>query len=61
MGLATRHERHLRAERRDLIILPRGETEGGGQSTLFLGSLADELWDRVRASVPVGRTHGLRD
>lgn len=30
------------------IILPRGEVEGHAQKTM-LGSLADELWDAVRA------------
>ena len=30
------------------VILPRGETEGSGQSTV-LGTLADQFWDAVRA------------
>lgn len=45
----TRHETSTFAQSGVIsIILPRGETEGQGQSTV-LGSLADELWDRVKA------------
>lgn len=46
---ATRHETVTFAKKGVIaIIMPRGETEGQGQMTA-LGSLADDLWDEVRA------------